>query len=890
MTMVSKYKKQLFSGIGLVRFLIVGLFILSSVSSFAQFTIDETFKGAASKDVIIGDGAYLTSGIDDPVNAGWLRLTKTETNQKGFAYINKSFPSTLGVLIDFEYKMWRNKSGYNGADGIGVFLFDGKYGPVVGSNEFKLGGYGGSLGYAGKGNPGLSGGYVGIGLDAYGNFANTSDGPKFGGTRNEDINGTIYSGERPNSIVLRGPTTTNASNVIVNGIQPSNRFLTGFTIKRDGTPATDNLYIIKDRTDVLGSKTEDQLDYNTVTSTRPSDNTFYRRVQIEITPVAGGLYKITVRWKKSTDITADFVQILSYTTTDVPPSLLKLGFAASTGGDLNYHDIRNVLVTTPGNLRVSKRADKDILRSVAGADKSNEVTYSIEVVNDTDAPLRAVDFKDKLTDGSGVLVTSGVNGIFNITSITHSNFDVGTVLPSTSATNEFSGTLNMKANSIGKIIVKGTLNKTPVGNVLTNTVTALPTDIVDEDLGNNTAIVNTPVLAENVDLVINTSVVEPCLDPVAGNNFKITVANMGSLPAQYGGGTITRPNTNTAYPRTGTYTRNRIEVTQVVPAGFQMTNEVYDKWDRAVLANTPSAGAATYVYTTKYTTITGSGAISNSVLHTDLVSGTTLPVITFKITRNAGVIAPFYVTNSTVRYLQEVGVATKQGTNNPWVYNNPSSNDLEVVENRNNNASAVNVVSVPSKPVVTTTLYYCQGAAAVPLTASVTAGNRLVWYLTAAGGVASNVAFTPSTATAGTTSYYVSQTNGNCESELAKIDVIVMQAPTPGTISSNEPLVCRGSRLMQMTNVIGTGADGSVITYRWEVSLDDGVSWSVVQNQTDRTYSPTNIQRTTLLRRTTIATLNGKSCESVPTSSLKITVKNCTVISNPMLPSKARSN
>src|SRR5690606_41554325 len=68
------------------------------------------------------------------------------------------------LLIDFEYKMWRSHSdgAYNGADGLSVFLFDA-------TEDFRLGGYGGSLGYApntaGGVPEGLAGGYVGVGLD-----------------------------------------------------------------------------------------------------------------------------------------------------------------------------------------------------------------------------------------------------------------------------------------------------------------------------------------------------------------------------------------------------------------------------------------------------------------------------------------------------------------------------------------------------------------------------------------------------------------------------------------------------------------------------------------------------------------------------------------------------
>src|SRR5690606_1792065 len=159
--------------------------VLGSTKVSAQFIINEGFKNSTAPNVVIGgpggnDGmAYLTSGVDDPVGAGWLRLSTATANQRGFAYINQTFPSTMGVLIEFEYKMWRNNADntYNGADGIGVFLFDGTL-------PFVIGGFGGSLGYAPKeeGNSaGLSGGYVGIGIDAYGNFANPNDGPKRGG-------------------------------------------------------------------------------------------------------------------------------------------------------------------------------------------------------------------------------------------------------------------------------------------------------------------------------------------------------------------------------------------------------------------------------------------------------------------------------------------------------------------------------------------------------------------------------------------------------------------------------------------------------------------------------------------------------------------------------------
>lgn len=80
----------------------------------AQFTITENFRGTSvgSNIILGGKGtsngspftAYLTSGNVDPVNQGWLRLTNATTNLAGYAYINKAFPGTLGVTVEFEYK------------------------------------------------------------------------------------------------------------------------------------------------------------------------------------------------------------------------------------------------------------------------------------------------------------------------------------------------------------------------------------------------------------------------------------------------------------------------------------------------------------------------------------------------------------------------------------------------------------------------------------------------------------------------------------------------------------------------------------------------------------------------------------------------------------------
>ena len=91
----------------------------------SQININETFKTSTiDPSIIYGDNATFTAGTTDPQGDGWFRLTSSQTNQRGFMYIDKNLPSNLGVRIDFEYKTWRNPDKETrGADGFTIFLF-----------------------------------------------------------------------------------------------------------------------------------------------------------------------------------------------------------------------------------------------------------------------------------------------------------------------------------------------------------------------------------------------------------------------------------------------------------------------------------------------------------------------------------------------------------------------------------------------------------------------------------------------------------------------------------------------------------------------------------------------------------------------------------------------
>ena len=126
----------------------------------------------------------------------------------------------------------------------------------------------------------------------------------------------------------------------------------------------------------------------------------------------------------------------------------------------------------------------------------------------------------------------------------------------------------------------------------------------------------------------------------------------------------------------------------------------------------------------------------------------------------------------------------------------------------------VNVSALPALPTATTPIDYCVGEPATPLTAT---GTNLLWYTTATGGTGSATAPTPSTAAAGTTSYWVTQTNAaGCESNRRQITVNVTALPalptatTPIAYCVGEPatpLTATGTNLLWYTTA--TGGTGS---------------------------------------------------------------------------------
>lgn len=135
-------------------------------------------------------------------------------------------------------------------------------------------------------------------------------------------------------------------------------------------------------------------------------------------------------------------------------------------------------------------------------------------------------------------------------------------------------------------------------------------------------------------------------------------------------------------------------------------------------------------------------------------------------------------------------------------------------------------------PSVTSTVSYCKDASAIALSATAESGASLWWYTTAKGGTGSASAPTPSTSTAGTTKYYVSQSNifGD-ESSRDSITVTIHTLPVATITAKGSTSLCTGSSVILKSssatgNVWSTNATADSITVltsgTYTVTVTDG--------------------------------------------------------------------
>src|ERR1700733_4255614 len=132
----------------------------------------------------------------DAQGSGKLRLTSNAAGLEGGIFASASVPTSQGLDVTFNSYQYGGSS--PGADGIAFVL--AAVDPANPVTPSVIGQSGGALGYSAQNTTqaGLSHGYLGVGVDAFGNFSN-----KFEGTGCTDP--ANISQRMPGQVVVRGP-------------------------------------------------------------------------------------------------------------------------------------------------------------------------------------------------------------------------------------------------------------------------------------------------------------------------------------------------------------------------------------------------------------------------------------------------------------------------------------------------------------------------------------------------------------------------------------------------------------------------------------------------------------------------------------------------------------
>jgi hypothetical protein len=276
-------------------------------------------------------------------------LTSAAKFEAKYLPFSTAVASNRGISITFDFYSYRGtggNSGGDGGDGLSFMFIDGSKSPA------QPGGFGGSLGYApytvgGRAIPGISGGYLGIGFDEYGNFSNP--------TENRG-SGTGFS---PNAIAVRGSEATGY------------RFLNGIT-----APIA--------------------LDNPTPTATRENSK---RSARIDLD--GQGNLDVSIDLNQDGDFTDPGEKVLEFNVIQSGngplPSTFKFAFAASTGEATNIHEVGNIDIRTADGIPIQGT----FRPVVVGGGNTTPGGGDVVIGADQNETLLSTDRPDLLTGSGG---------------------------------------------------------------------------------------------------------------------------------------------------------------------------------------------------------------------------------------------------------------------------------------------------------------------------------------------------------------------------------------------------------------------------------------------------------------------------------------------------------
>jgi type IV pilus assembly protein PilY1 len=349
-----------------------------------------------------GNSGNLNTVPDTPITGGALRFTNDANAQSGAIVSNFAFAlAANGLQVTFTTETYEGDSGggnHDGADGMSFFLVDDSYvesaNPVTGTSYgannggpygVTLGDWGGSLGYTcsntnnsvGQGYAGMIGGYMGLGIDEFGNFLNGDTIDAAGNiTYNGDNTASGY-GYVPNRVGMRGagstawaylnqspttaayyPSTLTAAQINVavhqacqtgyvwdySAASPTasgtwtNGVFNPYNANPQPTKALTNYQAIPNAFKILPTKIANEAalfrGYATPATTGP---TYGIPITYSLSVTTGGLLSLSYSFGGG-----NYQPIItgqSILNNGALPSMVRFGFGGSTGGSRNIHEI-----------------------------------------------------------------------------------------------------------------------------------------------------------------------------------------------------------------------------------------------------------------------------------------------------------------------------------------------------------------------------------------------------------------------------------------------------------------------------------------------------------------------------------------------------------------------
>jgi type IV pilus assembly protein PilY1 len=307
------------------------------------------------------------TGTLPDLTTGALRFTNWLA-ENGAILSNFTFPLTgsgaQGLQVSFTTVSYEGNSGgggRDGADGISFFLQDSSYAPDVGA-------FGGSLGYTcsntnndgtlrasgiPRGYDGLSGGFVGLGIDEFGNFLNQPD-----NTASGDPNLAGTGDYQPGRIGLRGPGNTSwaslSTNPATSAYYPSSlsnaqkaaavqqACSTGYAWDYTQSPPVETSVQLTDYAAIPNA-------YSILPAADPiaNESATVRSQAVPITynlkvmPGAGGTALLSLAYSYNGGAMQNVItsQDITQGGTIPVPANVRFGFAGSTGGSRNIHEV-----------------------------------------------------------------------------------------------------------------------------------------------------------------------------------------------------------------------------------------------------------------------------------------------------------------------------------------------------------------------------------------------------------------------------------------------------------------------------------------------------------------------------------------------------------------------